>query len=136
MTPTLWTGSSTANACQSRSYSPARRISSSTIASASRSTASRSAVTSPSTRTASPGPGKGVVEGMGVGTGGARPGAPPPPQEAVVHEDAGEPLADRLVDQRRRDRRVDAAREPADHAVLVAHLRPDVGDGLVHEGAH
>ena len=33
------------------------------------------------------------------------------PQHAVVHEDAGEPVADRAMDQQRRDRRVDAAAE-------------------------
>ena len=39
-------------------------------------------------------------------------------QETVIDEDAGELIADRLVDQERRDGRVDAAREPADHAAL------------------
>ena len=35
--------------------------------------------------------------------------------EAVIDEDAGQLVADRLVDQHRRDRQIDAAREPADH---------------------
>ena len=42
--------------------------------------------------------------------------------EAVVDEDAGELVADGLVDQQRGDRGVDAAREPADDAVA-----PDLG---------
>ncbi len=37
-------------------------------------------------------------------------------QQAVVDEDAGELVADRLVDQHGRDRRIDAARQAADHA--------------------
>src|SRR5690606_28005485 len=36
-------------------------------------------------------------------------------EQAVVDKDAVEPLADRPLDERRGDRRVDAAREPADH---------------------
>ena len=44
------------------------------------------------------------------------------PQQAVVDEDAGQLVADRLVDEERRDRRVDAARERAEHA-----LAPDLG---------
>ena len=35
-------------------------------------------------------------------------------QQAVVDEHAGELVADRLVDQRRGDRRIDAARQPED----------------------
>jgi len=42
MTPTLCTGSSTANDCQSRRYQPPFRISSATMASARRSRSSRS----------------------------------------------------------------------------------------------
>ena len=37
------------------------------------------------------------------------------PQQPVVDEDAGELVADGPVHQRRRDRRVDAAGQPADH---------------------
>src|SRR5687767_14896760 len=59
ITPTLCTGSSTAKLCQSRSYQPARRISSATILSASRRRSSRSRVIGPSRRTARPGPGNG-----------------------------------------------------------------------------
>ena len=51
-------------------------------------------------------------------------------QQAVVDEDAGELVADRLVHEQRRDRRVDAAGEPADHA-LRADLRPDPLDLLL-----
>ena len=57
------------------------------------------------------------------------------PQQPVVDEHAGEPLADRLVDQHRRHRRVDAAREPADHPAL-ADLGADLLDRLLLEGAH
>ena len=39
--------------------------------------------------------------------------------QAVVDEDAGELVADRLVDQHRRDRGIDAAGEAADHARLA-----------------
>ena len=41
------------------------------------------------------------------------------PQQAVIDEHAGELVADRLVDQHRRDREVDAARQPADHPALA-----------------
>ena len=37
------------------------------------------------------------------------------PQQAVIDEDAGELVADRLVDQHRGDRRIDAAGQAADH---------------------
>ena len=46
------------------------------------------------------------------------------PQQAVVDEDARELLADRLVHEQRRDGRVDAARQRAEHA-LVSDLRAD-----------
>ena len=48
-------------------------------------------------------------------------------QQAVVDEDAGELVADGLVDQHGRHRAVDAARQPADDAPL-ADLGPDLGD--------
>ena len=57
------------------------------------------------------------------------------PQQAVVDEHAGELLADRLVDQHRGDRGIDAARQAADHPAL-ADLRADFLDRLVLEGAH
>ena len=57
------------------------------------------------------------------------------PQQAVVDEHAGELLADRLVDQHRRHRRVDAAGKAADHPAL-ADLGADLLDRLVLEGAH
>ena len=38
------------------------------------------------------------------------------PQHAVVDEDARQPIADRAVDEQRRDRRIDAAAQPADDA--------------------
>ena len=44
------------------------------------------------------------------------------PHEAVVDEDARQLVADRLVDEQRRDGGVDAARQRAQHA-----LRPDLG---------
>ncbi len=48
------------------------------------------------------------------------------PQQAVVDEDAGELVADRLVDQHGGHRAVDAARQPADDAAL-ADLGADLG---------
>ena len=57
------------------------------------------------------------------------------PQEAVVDEDAGELVAQRLVQEHRRDRRIDAAREPQDHAV-AAHARADRSDFRLDEGGH
>ena len=53
----------------------------------------------------------------------------------MVDEHAGELLADRLVDQHRGDRAVDAAGQPADHAAL-ADLGADLLDRLLLEGAH
>ncbi len=53
----------------------------------------------------------------------------------MVDEDAGELVADRLVDQDRRDRRIDAAREAADHAGF-ADLRADAGDLLGAKRGH
>ena len=47
--------------------------------------------------------------------------------EAVVDEDAGQLIADRLVDEDRGDRRIDPAAEAADHP-LASHLRADFGD--------
>ncbi len=58
------------------------------------------------------------------------------PQQPVVDEDAGQPVADRLVQQHRDDRRVDAAGQAADHLAVATHLRPDAGDGLVLERGH
>ena len=46
------------------------------------------------------------------------------PHQAGVDEDARELVADRLVDERRRDGRVDAPRERAEHAA-VADLGAD-----------
>ena len=57
------------------------------------------------------------------------------PHQAVVDEDAGELVADRLVDQHRRDRGVDAAREAADHPAL-ADLRADLLDHALAVGGH
>ena len=59
ITPTLCTGNNTANDCHTLRYSPARRISSATIASARCSKSSFGREIGPSSRTASPGPGKG-----------------------------------------------------------------------------
>ena len=55
--------------------------------------------------------------------------------QAVVDEHAGQLVADRFVDQHRRDRAVDAARQAADHAAL-ADLLADVGDLGVAEAGH
>ncbi len=51
----------------------------------------------------------------------------------MVDEDAGELVADRLVDEQRGDGRVDAAGEPADDA-LVADLGADPLDLLLDHG--
>src|SRR5208282_1021824 len=59
ITPTDITGNSTANDCHTFVYSPAFLTSLTTMSSHSRNNAKRSGVTSPRTRTASPGPGKG-----------------------------------------------------------------------------
>ena len=40
-------------------------------------------------------------------------------QQPVIDEHAGELVADRLVDQHGRDRRIDAAGQPADHPALA-----------------
>src|ERR1700756_1143841 len=68
ITPTLRTGSSTANACHTFSYNPARRISSTTIASASRSVSKSFFVIVPSSLTASPGPGNGCFTRISSGS--------------------------------------------------------------------
>src|SRR5437868_6265058 len=41
------------------------------------------------------------------------------PQQARVDEDAGQPIADRVVQQRRRDRGIDTAGEAADNPALT-----------------
>ena len=56
-------------------------------------------------------------------------------QQAVIDEDAGELVADRLVDQHRGDRRIDAAGQAADHPP-VAHLRADARDLRVAKAGH
>ena len=53
----------------------------------------------------------------------------------MVDEHAGEPLADRLVDQHGRNRRIDAAGKPANHPA-AADLGADLLDRLLLEGAH
>ena len=53
--------------------------------------------------------------------------------QPVVDEHARELVADGLVHEQRRDRRVDAAGEPADHP-LRADLRPDPLDLLLDHG--
>ena len=45
------------------------------------------------------------------------------PHQPAIHEDAGQLVPHRLMDQRRRDRAIDAAAQPADHPPLP-HLRP------------
>ena len=54
------------------------------------------------------------------------------PHEAVVHEHAGQALAERAMHDQGRDRRVDAAGETADRAA-AADLRPDRLDLLVDD---
>ncbi|MPM59468.1 hypothetical protein SDC9_106310 [bioreactor metagenome] len=48
-------------------------------------------------------------------------------QQPVVHENAGQPVADGLVDQRRRDARIDAAGKAEDHPFF-----PDPGADFAH----
>ncbi len=57
------------------------------------------------------------------------------PHQAVVDEDAGQLVADRLVDQHRRDRRIDPAGEAADDAT-PADLSADPPNLLLAEGGH
>ena len=59
----------------------------------------------------------------------------PVAEQPVVDEDTGELVADRLVDQHRRDRGIDAAGEATDHPALADFL-PDPLDRLVAEGRH
>ena len=56
-------------------------------------------------------------------------------QQPVIDEHAGELVADRLVNEHRRDREVDAAGQSADHPAL-ADLPADFLDRLFLEGAH
>ena len=58
-----------------------------------------------------------------------------PAQQAVVHEDADELVADGLVEQGGDDGGIDAAGEAADD-LGVAHLLADALDGLADEVAH
>src|SRR4026208_252541 len=55
--------------------------------------------------------------------------------EAMVHEDAGELLADGFMDEDGGHRAADPAREPADH-LLEADLLLDAVNGLFLEGSH
>ena len=55
--------------------------------------------------------------------------------QAVIDEDAGELVADRLVDQHRGDGGIDAAGEAADHP-LASDLVPDLADHLGAVGRH
>ena len=57
------------------------------------------------------------------------------PQHAVVDEDAGQLIADRAVQQRGHDAGVDAAGQPADHAI-GAHQLANALDGLVDDVDH
>ena len=56
-------------------------------------------------------------------------------QDAVVDEDAGELLADGLVQQRRRDAGIHATAQ-AENDLFPADLVADFGDGLLHVIAH
>ena len=56
--------------------------------------------------------------------------------EAVIHVDAGQPLADGAGNQRRRDGGIHAAGEAEHHAAVRADLLANGGDGVVDEGAH
>ena len=56
-------------------------------------------------------------------------------QQPGVDEDAGEPLAERALQQCRDDRGVDAAAEPADDALVVGDPRGDARGGLLEQSA-
>src|SRR5262245_17665480 len=56
-------------------------------------------------------------------------------QEPIVDEDAGELVPNRLVQQSRCDRRIDAATQ-AEYDLFVAHLLPHPLAGFVDEGSH
>jgi hypothetical protein len=55
------------------------------------------------------------------------------PKQAVIDEDAGEPLADRPVHQCRRHTGIDPAGESADHAGGRAHHLTDFRDFRLDE---
>ncbi|OIQ75598.1 hypothetical protein GALL_427340 [mine drainage metagenome] len=57
------------------------------------------------------------------------------PQQTMIDEDAGQLIANRLMDQDRRDRGIDAARQPANHP-LVANLFADFADRFLAIRAH
>ena len=57
-------------------------------------------------------------------------------QQAVVDEDAGQPVADRALDDRRGDGGVDAAGQPADGAAVLADLLADPLDLLLDDVDH
>ena len=57
------------------------------------------------------------------------------PQQAVVDEHAGELIADRAMNQRRRHRRIDAARQ-SEHHLLLADFGTDAADRLVDVTRH
>ena len=56
-------------------------------------------------------------------------------EQAVVHEDAHQAIAERLMAQHRRDRRIHAAAQAADHALVRADGFGDFGDRFVDERA-
>ena len=57
-------------------------------------------------------------------------------QQPVVHEHAGEPVADGAVDERRGHARIDAAAQAAQHLLVLADLRADLVNGQIDKGAH
>ncbi len=59
----------------------------------------------------------------------------PLPQQAVVHKDTGQLVANRVMDERRRDRRIDAAAETQQHLPLT-HLGTDLLNLLLDEVLH
>ncbi len=56
-------------------------------------------------------------------------------QQPVVHEDAGQTVADGAMHERGGDGAVHAAAQAADHAALFAYLAADAGYGVVDETA-
>jgi hypothetical protein len=62
--------------------------------------------------------------------------APRLPQQTVVDEDAGQLVADRAVDERGGDGRIDAAGEPADRGRRTDLARGSMRSCVVDEGRH
>ena len=56
-------------------------------------------------------------------------------QQAMIDKDTGEPVANRFMDQRGRNRTVNAAAQPADHMAIRSDLCPNAFDHFVDKVA-